>query len=261
MPAASSPRDNRLVIAQEWIAEAMTMWFVSAIVAATTMDDCIRLSRLGLPCFRRHACRPGRPNGSDPGTRRDTFFKLCPVVLGLFALLLLVDNWVQRAIERTSVPLSERGGVDHEAVPDVTADDPVVGVVDLIAADDLDLGAQAMLSTEVQHLLRFSDAADRRTGEAPPVVHQSESPHRERSRRCADVRQSAVETEHRQVGVDRQRRRHGAHDEVEMFPELREGGIVGGGVVVGLRPFSCRPPASTGSGRALKPRLPSHGRS
>jgi hypothetical protein len=45
MPAASSPRDNRLVIAQEWIAEAMTMWFVSAIVAATTVDDCIRLSR------------------------------------------------------------------------------------------------------------------------------------------------------------------------------------------------------------------------
>jgi len=43
MPAASSPRDNRLVIAQEWIAEAMTIWFVSAIVAATTVDDCIRL--------------------------------------------------------------------------------------------------------------------------------------------------------------------------------------------------------------------------
>ncbi len=62
MPAASSPRDNRLVIAQEWIAEAMTMWFVSAIVAATTVDDCIGFRGLGLPCFRRHACRPRPPS-------------------------------------------------------------------------------------------------------------------------------------------------------------------------------------------------------
>ena len=34
-------RDNRLVITQEWIAEAMTMWFI-----ATVVRDCDRLGWL-----------------------------------------------------------------------------------------------------------------------------------------------------------------------------------------------------------------------
>ena len=29
-------RDNRLVITQEWIAEAMTMWFIAAVVVIAT---------------------------------------------------------------------------------------------------------------------------------------------------------------------------------------------------------------------------------
>ena len=48
---------------------------------------------------------------------------------------------------------SEGGGVDHEAVADVGRHDPVVGLVDVAGADQLDVGADAVGGTEVQHLL------------------------------------------------------------------------------------------------------------
>jgi hypothetical protein len=57
-------------------------------------------------------------------------------------------------------PTSERGRVDHEAVPHVAGDDAIVGLVDLLAGDDLDVGTQVVLGAEVEHLLRLPDAAN-----------------------------------------------------------------------------------------------------
>lgn len=50
-------------------------------------------------------------------------------------------------------PHSERGGVDDEAVADVGGQDSFVRLVDLVGGDDLDLGAEAVLGAEVEHLL------------------------------------------------------------------------------------------------------------
>ena len=54
----------------------------------------------------------------------------------------------------------DRRGVDHEPVPHVTGQHPLVRLVDLGRADQLDLRAEAVLGAEVQHLLGLLDAAD-----------------------------------------------------------------------------------------------------
>ena len=56
--------------------------------------------------------------------------------------------------------------VDHEAVFHVTLDHSFVGVVDLIAADQFDIGDDAVFGAEVQHLLRFRNTADHRAGKS-----------------------------------------------------------------------------------------------
>jgi hypothetical protein len=86
-------RDNRLVIAQEWIAEAMTMWFVAAVAAAlggshqVLADWVCRASAIMLIALA----------ALTAVTRARTaviFFKICPVLLGASAALLLVASWV-----------------------------------------------------------------------------------------------------------------------------------------------------------------------
>ena len=55
---------------------------------------------------------------------------------------------------------SEGGGVDHKAILHIRLHHTVVGLRDLIAADDLMRAGDVVLSAEVQHLLRLTDAAD-----------------------------------------------------------------------------------------------------
>lgn len=68
----------------------------------------------------------------------------------------------------------ERRRVDHEAVAHVGGQDPLVGLVDLVGRDDLDLGADAVPGAEVEHLLCLTDAADQRTGVRPALHDQRE---------------------------------------------------------------------------------------
>lgn len=53
--------------------------------------------------------------------------------------------------------------VDSEAVPNVRLQHACIGVVDLLDADDLNVCDDVVLATEIEHLLGFGDAADRRT--------------------------------------------------------------------------------------------------
>src|SRR5690606_14355590 len=59
----------------------------------------------------------------------------------------------------------ERVHVDDEAVAHVALQHALVGLVDGLHADRLDVGDDAMLGAEVEHLLGFGDAADQRTGQ------------------------------------------------------------------------------------------------
>ena len=68
----------------------------------------------------------------------------------------------------------QRGHVDHEAVFHVALEHAFVGFVDLVHADQLDVGGDVMLTAEIEHLLRLSEAADERAREAPAPKDQRE---------------------------------------------------------------------------------------
>ncbi len=89
------PRDNRLVITQEWIAEAMTMWLVAAIVVVTTVlggsqpalvDWIYRISAAALFAIAALTAVTGARTAV-------IFFKVCPALLSATAVLLLVASW------------------------------------------------------------------------------------------------------------------------------------------------------------------------
>ncbi len=63
----------------------------------------------------------------------------------------------------------ERAAVDHEAVAHVGGEHALVGLVDLVGVDHLDLADDAVLGAEVEHLLGLGDAADHGAGERATV--------------------------------------------------------------------------------------------
>ncbi len=88
-------RDNRLVITQEWIAEAMAMWFIAAVVALATglggshqslTDWIYRASAIMLFALATLT--------AVTGARTPViFFKICPFLQGSTAILLLIASW------------------------------------------------------------------------------------------------------------------------------------------------------------------------
>ena len=92
---SDTSRDNRLVISQEWIAEAMTMWFIAAIVVVATAfggshqnltDWVYRASAILLLAIAALTTVTGARTAV-------IFFKVCPVLLTGTAALLLVASW------------------------------------------------------------------------------------------------------------------------------------------------------------------------
>jgi len=93
---SDTSRDNRLIITQEWVAEAITMWFIAAIVVVATalggsqqslVDWIYRISAIVLMAIATLT--------SVTGARTAViFFKICPVLLGATAALLLAASWV-----------------------------------------------------------------------------------------------------------------------------------------------------------------------
>src|SRR5579872_837197 len=94
-------------------------------------------------------------------------------------------NGRARNVEPSPLPTSEdhslRGSllqsshINHKAIFHVALDEPVVGLVDLLNGDQLDVRGDSVLSAEVQHLLGFADAADCGTGQAASLHNQTEA--------------------------------------------------------------------------------------
>ena len=87
--------DNRLVITQEWIAEAMTMWFIAAVVLIATalggsekslIDWLYRAAAVMLLAVALLTAVTGARTVV-------IFFKICPVLLSVTAALLLASSW------------------------------------------------------------------------------------------------------------------------------------------------------------------------
>ena len=91
---ADTSRDNRLVIAQEWIAESLAMWFVCALVIGVTViggqprmvDWVYRSSAVLLLAI-------GVLTAVTGARTRVVFFKICPAVMTVCAGLLLAASW------------------------------------------------------------------------------------------------------------------------------------------------------------------------
>jgi len=91
---ADTSADNRLVVAQEWVAEAVTMWFVAALVIGVTVigrpnetaDWVYRASAVLLVVL-------GALTAATGARTPVVFFKICPVVMVVCAGLLLGASW------------------------------------------------------------------------------------------------------------------------------------------------------------------------
>lgn len=76
-----------------------------------------------------------------------------------------LDSLAQVAAHLSSPDLTAEGGaVDNEAVFHVAFNHSLPGLVNLIAANQLNIGDDAVLGAEIKHLLGFRDAADHRPG-------------------------------------------------------------------------------------------------
>ena len=112
--------------------------------------------------------------------------------------------------------LGERGGVDDVAVTHARSNDVVVGGRDVLACDHLNLRDDAVLGTEVQHLLSFGDAADLGASERLAAVHEGAQRQRDGLGGQAHIDEDAVGTQGGHVsGVVEAVGRHGAQDQVE----------------------------------------------
>ena len=72
----------------------------------------------------------------------------------------------------------QRREVDDEAVAHIALDHAVVGVVDVLYQDHLDVGQHVLLDAEIQHLLRFLNPADQGAGQVAAVEDGADSDRR-----------------------------------------------------------------------------------
>ena len=68
----------------------------------------------------------------------------------------------------TSGSINQCGVIDHKAVLDVTLEHSLVGFIYLVCSNQFDVGDDAVLGTEIQHLLCFRDASDHRADNFVP---------------------------------------------------------------------------------------------
>jgi hypothetical protein len=88
---SDTSRDNRLIIAQEWIAEGMTMWFIAAVVVlATAVGGSHRLLTEWVYRASAFMLVALAVLTAITGARTPViFFKICPFLQGFTAALLL----------------------------------------------------------------------------------------------------------------------------------------------------------------------------
>jgi hypothetical protein len=85
--------DNRRVIVQEWLAEAFTMWGIAAMVIAATVAGGAAAADARAWVYRAAAAllvALGVLTALTGARTRVAWFKVCPVVMAVAAVLLLV---------------------------------------------------------------------------------------------------------------------------------------------------------------------------
>src|SRR6516225_139581 len=98
--------------------------------------------------------------------------------------------------------LLQRGIVDDEAVFHILLQQTVIGLVDLLYADLLDVRRDAVLAAEIEHLLRLAYAANRGTRQAPSAEEQVERIDGQRLFRRSHQAHRSVAAQQIQVSVD-----------------------------------------------------------
>src|SRR5664279_5534340 len=93
----------------------------------------------------------------------------------------------------------QRRRIDHEAVFHVVLEHPRVRLVDLLNRDHLDVGDDTVLSTEIEHLLRFPDPANPGAGQRGAAAEQREHWYGERGVRRTYHAEHAVAFEEIQI--------------------------------------------------------------
>src|SRR5882762_8842467 len=117
----------------------------------------------------------------------------------------------QRLLEEL---LLQRSHIDDETVLHVALQQAVVGFVDLLDVDHLDIAHDVVFAAEVQHLLGLGDASDQRTRKLPASHNQAERRDRQRLFGRAYQGQCAVYLQQVEVRIDVMVRRDGIEDEV-----------------------------------------------
>src|SRR5258707_11048883 len=98
--------------------------------------------------------------------------------------------------------LLERSHIDDEAVLYVALEQAIISFIDLLDFDEFDIGSDAVLGAEIEHLLGLANAADGRAGEAVAPDDQIESGHREGLLRRTNHAHRPIALEQAEVGVD-----------------------------------------------------------
>lgn len=87
--------DNRLVITQEWLAEALTMWFIAVLVVmATAIDADASVTKWVYRTSAVMLVAVGVLTALTGARTPVIFFKICPVLLSSVAALLLIASFV-----------------------------------------------------------------------------------------------------------------------------------------------------------------------
>lgn len=97
----------------------------------------------------------------------------------------------------------------------IRGEDSLVSLVDIFGGDDLDLGTNFVLGTEIKHFLSLADAADHRSGKGTTTRNQRKGVDWQRLGRSADVDQRPIQGQQLQEGADVDTRADGVDDQVE----------------------------------------------
>ena len=87
-------RDSRLVLTMEWVAEALAMWLVAALVAVVAVAGAGAAARLVYRVCAAFLVVLGAWTTVTGARTPVIWFKLCPVVLSVGAGLVLAASWV-----------------------------------------------------------------------------------------------------------------------------------------------------------------------
>src|ERR1700676_3445850 len=111
--------------------------------------------------------------------------------------------------------LFQRSHIDDKAIFYIALAEPIVGLVDLLHGDQLDVRCNSILGAKVQHLLGFPDTADGGTSQATALHQQVETVDCGRLLRRANQGHGAVELQQTQIRVQVVLRRDRVEDKVE----------------------------------------------